>query len=261
MIIWRIISKRSQEGKELLKFIHIELLKLRRRKCLILTLAASPIMPFLSMLYFKYIGKPNVEPVLFYKWSVFGFTCWMILPFILGILSSLLFYTESSNHINTYFWIIPVCKLKYFFGKFFILFIYSFIFILLTFIWTVLFADLSGCVAQEISSIFYLSRKCIEISILLPLVMLPLLAAAMLINGYVLPVCLTLVYIFSGFMLAPQSPCLHPLSAFSVLLNRDGEIPGVPMSPPSLLVSACYCILLWDFFSVLIAGISLKKKS
>ena len=88
----------------MLKFIHIELLKLRRRKCLILTLAASPIMPFLSMLYFKYIGKPNVEPVLFYKWSVFGFTCWMILPFILGILSSLLFYTESSNHINTYFW-------------------------------------------------------------------------------------------------------------------------------------------------------------
>ena len=245
----------------MLKFIHIELLKLRRRKCLILTLAASPIMPFLSMLYFKYIGKPNVEPVLFYKWSVFGFTCWMILPFILGILSSLLFYTESSNHINTYFWIIPVCKLKYFLGKFFILFIYSFIFILLTFIWTVLFADLSGCVAKEISSIFYLSRKCIEISILLPLVMLPLLAAATLINGYVLPVCLTLVYIFSGFMLAPQSPCLHPLSAFSVLLNRDGEIPGVPMSPPSLLVSACYCILLWDFFSVLIAGISLKKKS
>ena len=182
-------------------------------------------------------------------------------PVYLGILSSLLFYTESSNHINTYFWIIPVCKLKYFLGKFFILFIYSFIFILLTFIWTVLFADLSGCVAQEISSIFYLSRKCIEISILLPLVMLPLLAAATLINGYVLPVCLTLVYIFSGFMLAPQSPCLHPLSAFSVLLNRDGEIPGVPMSPPSLLVSACYCILLWDFFSVLIAGISLKKKS
>ena len=124
MIIWRIISKRSQEGKELLKFIHIELLKLRRRKCLILTLAASPIMPFLSMLYFKYIGKPNVEPVLFYKWSVFGFTCWMILPFILGILSSLLFYTESSNHINTYFWITPVCKLKYFLGKFFILFTY-----------------------------------------------------------------------------------------------------------------------------------------
>ena len=216
-IIWRIISKRSQEGKELLKFIHIELLKLRRRKCLILTLAASPIMPFLSMLYFKYIGKPNVEPVLFYKWSVFGFTCWMILPFILGILSSLLFYTESSNHINTYFWIIPVCKLKYFLGKFFILFIYSFIFILLTFIWTVLFADLSGCVAQEISSIFYLSRKCIEISILLPLVMLPLLCRC---HAHQRICSSGMSYArlhFSGFMLASQSPAciLYPHSPCS----------------------------------------------
>ena len=245
----------------MLKLIHIELLKLRRRKCLILTLTTSLIMPFLSMLYFKYMGKPNVEPVLFYKWAVFGFTCWMILPFILGILSSLLFCTESSNRINTYFWIIPVSKLKYFFSKFFMVFIYSFIFILLTFIWTVLFADRSGCVTQDISSVFYLIRKCIEISILLPLVTLPLLAAAACINGYVLPVCLTLVYTFSGFMLAPQTPCLHPLSAFSVLLNRNGEIPGVPMSPPSVLFSTCCCILLWDFFSVLIAGISLKKKS
>lgn len=111
----------------MLKFIHIELLKLRRRKCLILTLAASPIMPFLSMLYFKYIGKPNVEPVLFYKWSVFGFTCWMILPFILGILSSLLFYTESSNHINTYFGSFPLVNLNIFLVSFsYYLYIHSF---------------------------------------------------------------------------------------------------------------------------------------
>lgn len=248
----------------MLKFIHVELLKLRRRKGLTLMLCASLIMPFLAMLYFKYLGEINVEPLLFYKWAVFGFTCWVILPFILGVFSTMLLYTESHTHIRMYFWLVPVGKLKYFLGKFLIVFIYSFIFIILTFIWTVLFADLSGYVAQEISSILYLSKKCIEICILLPLVMLPILAAATFGDGYILPVCLTLVYIFSGFMLASQKMisqtlCLHPLSALFQLLNRGGEIPGVPLPTTTALFSACCCILLWDFFSVLAAMISLKK--
>ena len=122
-----------------------------------------------------------------------------------------------------------------------------------TFIWTVLFADLSGCVAQEISSIFYLSRKCIEISILLPLVIPPFQFLATLINGYVLPVCLTPRLHFFPIYARRQSPArILFILAFSVLLNRDGETRqnGCHRQACSL---ACYFVSRSGIF-VLIAG-------
>lgn len=245
----------------MLKLIHIEFLKLRRQKQLGFSLFGSILMPFLAMLYFKYLGTPNVEPILFYKWALLGLTCWVILPFIWGILSVLLMYNEQHFHIRRQLWFASVGKLNYFLGKFFALFIYSFIFILLSCIWTLTFASFSQNVTLTLPSILWLIKKWIEISILLPLAMLPILTAATFGKGYILPICLNLIYIFSGFVMASQTPDIHPLSSLFVILNRNGDIPGVLAPASGTLFSAICCLLLWDLTAMLLALFSLKKDS
>lgn len=162
----------------MLKLIHIEFLKLRRQKQL--------------------------------GFSLLGLTCWVILPFICGILSVLLMYNEQHVHIKRQLWLASVSKLNYFLSKFFALFIYSFIFILLSCIWTFLFASFSQNVTLTLPSILWLIKKWIEISILFPLAMLPILTAATFGKGYILPICLDLFYIFSGFIMASQTFYIHP---------------------------------------------------
>lgn len=245
----------------MLKLIHIEFLKLRRQKQLGFSLFGSILMPFLAILYFKYLGTTNVEPILFYKWALLGLTCWVILPFICGIFSVLLMYNEQHFHIKQQLWLASVSKLNYFLSKFFSLFIYSFIFILLSCIWTLLFASFSQNVTLTLPSILWLIKKWIEISILFPLAMLPILTAATFGNGYILPICLDLVYIFSGFIMASQTFCIHPLSSLFIILNRNGDIPGVSAPASATLFFAICCLLLWDFTSILIALFSLKKDS
>lgn len=80
----------------MLKLIHIEFLKLRRQKQL--------------------------------GFSLLGLTCWVILPFICGILSVLFMYNEQHFHIRRQLWLTSVGKLNYFLGKFFTLFVHSFSF-------------------------------------------------------------------------------------------------------------------------------------
>lgn len=213
----------------MLKLIHIEFLKLRRQKQL--------------------------------GFSLLGLTCWVILPFICGILSVLLMYNEQHFHIKRQLWFTSVGKLDYFLSKFFALFIYSFIFILLSCIWTLLFASFSQNVTLTLPSILWLIKKWIEISILFPLAMLPILTAATFEKGYILPICLDLFYIFSEFIMAPQTFYIHPLSSLFIILNQNGDIPGVSAPASATLFSAICCLLLWDFTSILIALFSLKKDS
>ena len=66
----------------MLKLIQTEFLKLRRRKLIWVMMLASLVMPFFAFLYFHYFKKTGVEPVQFYKWSAFGYTVLIILPFV-----------------------------------------------------------------------------------------------------------------------------------------------------------------------------------
>ena len=99
----------------MLRLIQTEFLKLRRRKLIWIMLLAALMMPFLALLYFKYLGKTDVDPMEFYRWAAFGFTVFIILPVVLGILCTMLMYEETRYDTAKQLWIVPVSQMGYFF--------------------------------------------------------------------------------------------------------------------------------------------------
>lgn len=244
----------------LLKLIQTEFLKLRRRKLIWLMLLSALIMPFFALLYFNYFGKTGVEPIQFYKWSAFSYTLWIILPVVLGILCTMLMYEENQYDMLKQLWIVPISKIGYFFSKFFVILIYSICFMLTTAVASVLFSVLSGYVVFNWGSILYLLKKCLEIGVITAFVMLPILAIAASQKGYILPVCITLIYVFSGFALMTINMYLHPLSSMGVVIIRNKDIPGITFSQEINVPLAFLCICIWSIVSLLFANIALGKR-
>lgn len=244
----------------MLKLVETEFLKLRRRKLIWLMLFASLIMPFFAMLYFKYFGETGVDPIQFYKWSAFGYTFLIILPFVLGILCTILMYDENQNDMLNQLWIVPVSKMGYFFSKFFVVLIYSICFMLITATSSVMFSVFSGCVTFEWGSILYLLKKCLEIGVITAFAMLPILVIAASQKGYILPACITLVYTFLGFFIMTVNMYLHPLSSMAVIIARNGDIPGIVFTQAINVPLAFICICVWDIAAALLANIALGRR-
>ncbi len=241
----------------MLRLIQVEFLKLRRRRFVFFLLSAALFMPLLSVFYFRSAGGTGLEPIQFYKWAAFSYTPWIILPVVLGVVSAMLMYEENLNHMPVQLWIIPISKTGYFFSKFMVVFSYSVCFMLLTAMASVFFGVLSGYVTLEWNSIGYLFRKCMEIAVLTAFAVLPLLAAAAAGKGYLLPVCVTLVYTFLGFILLMVNMYLHPLSSVEAIVARD--MPGVILAQPIRIPAAFLCIAVWGMGSVLFAVSALKR--
>lgn len=244
----------------MLRLIQTEFLKLRRRKLIWMMLSSALVMPILAFLYFRYLGETGVEPAKFYKWSALGYTPWVILPVVLGTLCTMLLYDEKQYDILKQLWIVPVSKMGYFFSKFFVVFVYSVGFMLVTFAASVLSSVLSGCVIFEWDSILYLLEKCLEIGVMISFAMLPILAVAASQKGYVFPVCVTLVYTLFGLMLMTVNMYLHPLSSIAAIINRNGDIPGIALHQAITLPSAFLCICVWDIAAVLLVKFTLGRK-
>ena len=244
----------------MLKMIKVEFLKLRRKKMVWLMLLASLIMPFMAFLLFRYRGDTGVEPIQFYKWSAFGYTLFIILPMVLGILSVMLIHEEKQNDVLKQLWIVPVSKWEYIFSKFFVLLIYSVGFMMITAIASVLFSVLPGFVVFELGSILYLLEKCLEIGVLIAVAMLPILAIAASRKGYILPVCVTLVYAFCGFIFMSINMYLFPLTSMAVIVMRNKDIPGITFAQSINVPLALVCICVWGIASLLFAGIVLKER-
>lgn len=244
----------------MLKMIKVEFLKLRRKKMVWLMLLASLIMPFMAFLLFRYLGDTGVEPIQFYKWSAFGYTLFIILPMVLGILSVMLIHEEKQNDVLKQFWIVPVSKWEYIFSKFFVLLIYSVGFMMITAIASVLFSVLPGFVVFEWGSVLYLLEKCLEIGVLIAVAMLPILAIAASRKGYILPVCVTLVYAFCGFIFMSINMYLFPLTSMAVIVMRNKDIPGITFAQSINVPLALVCICVWGIASLLFAGIVLKER-
>lgn len=242
----------------MLKLIQVEFLKLRRRKFVLLMLLAALFMPFLAIFYFRDTVRAGVDPMRFYKWTAFSYTTWIILPVVLGVVSTMLMYDENQNDMLKQLWIIPIKKTGYFFSKFIVVLSYSVCFMLLTAIASVLFGVLPGYVTFDWNSISYLLRKCTEIALLTAFAILPLLAVAAAGKGYILPVCVTLVYTFLGFILLMVNMYLHPLSSVEAIVLRD--MPGVTLTQPLNITSAFMCISIWCIGSVLLAISALRKR-
>lgn len=244
----------------MLNLIETEFIKLRRRKFVWLMLLAAFIMPFFALLYFHYFGKKGIEPIQFYKWSAFGYTLWIILPVVLGILCTMLTREENQYNMLPQLWLVPISKMGYLFSKFFVILIYSICFMLLTAISSIAFSVLSGYVVFEWGSVLFLLEKCFEIGVLSAFVMLPILAIAVAQKGYILPSCATLVYAFSGFFIMTINMYLHPISSMAVIIMRNKEIPGLMFIQEINIPFAVLSIFIWDLVAIILADITLKRR-
>ncbi|AKA69483.1 ABC transporter permease [Clostridium scatologenes] len=244
----------------MLRLIQIEFLKLRRRKFVWIMMLSAFVMPFLAFLLFKYTKKAGVDPVQFYKWSAFGFTMFIILPFVLGVLCTMLMYDENQYDMLKQLWIVPISKMGYFFSKFFVVLIYSICFMLITAAASVIFSVLPGYVIFDWGSVLFLLKKCLEIGVITAFAMLPILSIAVSQKGYILPVSIELVYAFLGFILMTINMYIHPLSSMSVIVMRNGDIPGLAFTQAININLALLCICVWDITAILIANAALKRR-
>ena len=99
----------------MLRLIQAEFLKLRRKKFIVLMLLSALFMPLLAVFYLRSADKTVIEPLQFYKWTTFSYTAWIILPVVLGLVSTMLMYDENQNDMLKQLWIIPISKTGYFF--------------------------------------------------------------------------------------------------------------------------------------------------
>ena len=242
----------------MLKLIQVEFLKLRRRRFVWLMLAAALFMPFFALFYFQRMGETGIDPVQFYKWTAFSYTPWIILPVVLGMLCTMLMYDENQNDMLKQLWIIPISRVGYFFSKFTVVFVYSILFMLITALASVAAGVFPGYILFEWSSVLYLLKKCIEISVLTAFAVLPILTVAAAQKGYILPVCVTLVYTFLGFILLMVNMYLHPLSSMTAIVMRD--IPGVVMKQGLNIPGAFLCIGAWAIASTILANMALARR-
>lgn len=237
----------------MLNLIQTEFLKLRRKKHIWLMLLAALIMPFFALFF---VDK-GVEPREYYRWSAFSFTSLIILPVILGILSTMLMHEENQYDTLKQLWIVPISKMGYLFSKFFVVLVYSICFMLITFVASVMFSVLSGYVVFDWGSVLYLLKKCLEIGVIIAFAMLPILAIASWQKGYIFPICITLVYAFFIFFIMPVNMYLHPLSSMLVIVARNNDIPRCPQGGNVPLAFLCICV--WDIIAVFLANIALKR--
>lgn len=246
--------------RELLNLVQAEFLKLRRKKMVWFMLLAAFIMPFFSFVYFNYFGASGIDPVAFYKLAAFGYTPFIILPFVLGIFCTVLMHDENRYDVLKQLWIVPVSKMGYFFSKFIVVLAYSIGFMLISAVATVLFCVLPGFAAFDWQSVGFLAERCVEIGVLTAFAVLPILAVAVSQKGYIFPVCMTLLYVFLGFFITSISMYLHPVSSISVIIARDGNIQGLSFAQNINVPLALLCIFIWDALAVLFAVLSLHKR-
>jgi bacitracin transport system permease protein len=221
-------------------------------------LFASILMPLIGIFYFGASNAAEIDPTQFYKLTAFSYTPWIILPLILGMLCTMLMYDENQNDMLKQLWIVPVSKMGYFFSKFTVVLIYSLCFMLLAAVSSILTGVLSATISFTVDSVSFLFIKCLEIGVLSPFAILPVLAVATSQKGYILPVCVTIVYTFLGFILLMVNMYTHPLSSMTAILMRN--VPGVVMKEPLYLGKAFLCIGIWGTASIIWANIALAKR-
>lgn len=242
----------------MLNLVQTEFLKLRRRKFIWLMLLAALLMPLVAIFYFGTTNTAGVTPMQFYKWTALSYTPWIVLPLVLGMLCTMLMYDENQNDMLKQLWIVPISRLGYFFSKFVMILFYSVCFMLLTAISSILAGIVPGMIAFTSDSVSFLFIKCLEIGILTPFAMIPVLAVAASQKSYILPVCVTIVYTFLGFILLMVNMYVHPLSSATAILMRNIE--GVVMKEPVHIGKAFLCIGIWATAGAVLAWVALGKR-
>lgn len=242
----------------MLNLIGAELAKLRRRAFVFLMLLCALLMPLITLFVLRNARAEGLMPMQFYNWAALSYTPWIILPVVLGMLCAMLMADEHQYGMLKQLLIVPISGTALFLAKFAVVFLYAVVFMLLTAIVSAALGVGLGYIPFDAAVTLYLFQKCMETGVLTALAMLPILAAAVVHRGYILPVCATFVYTFLGFILLMVNMYVHPLSSVTAIILRDS--PDAVLEEPIRLARAFACIGLWDAGSLLLVHLSFKRK-
>ena len=194
----------------------------------------------------------------YFKWTIFSYNLWLILPIILGIFSTMIVSMEYENDTFKALWIVPIQKTKLLISKFIIVFLYTLVFMGLSILFTLLFGRIIHHIEMNHFLLIFLIRKCFEISGLLSVSMLPILSIAFLTKKYILPICITIVYAFSGFVILMVNMYIHPLSSSTAIVLRD--VPGIILNQDINIFYSLLCIGIWVVGFTIVTKLLLKRR-
>ncbi|MBS4461144.1 ABC transporter permease [Aerococcaceae bacterium zg-B36] len=241
----------------MLNLVKVEFLKLKRKKIVSMMFLATLVMPMLATIYFGNIDLSD-NAMKYFKWTIFSYNLWLILPIILGIFSTVIVSVEYENDIFKTLWIVPIQKMKLLISKYIIVFIFTLVFMSLLTLVTLFLGKLIHHIEIDYSLCIYLIRKCFEISVLLSVSMFPILSIAFLTKKYILPICLTIIYAFSGFLILTVNMYVHPLSSTTAIVVRD--IPGIVLNQDINIVYSLLCIGGWVVVFTIVIKLLLKRR-
>ncbi|NMB63486.1 MAG: ABC transporter permease [Spirochaetes bacterium] len=215
----------------MLNQIQTELVKLKRKQFILFALLSSAAMPFINTVYTLNLPRNTTINRTFTDFYKFDFTEWMLLPCVLSVIGSMIFFTERENDTLKQLMIIPVNKAVFLFSKLIILFLFSILFMLLTAIFTVMGASVINYSDMTAALIYRLFKLCIETGIFTVCAMLPIVLIIVIAKKeYIIPICAALIYSISGAIFASHLMGIHPLASVAgIVWNKNIE--GVKISP------------------------------
>lgn len=241
----------------MLNLVKVEFLKLKRKKIVWMMFPATLLMPLLAIIYFGNIDLSG-NAIKYFKWTIFSYNLWLILPIILGIFSTMIVFMEYENDTFKALWIVPIQKTKLLISKFIIVFLYTLVFMGLSILFTLLFGRIIHHIEMDHFLLIFLIRKCFEISGLLSVSMLPILSIAFLTKKYILPICITIVYAFSGFVILMVNMYIHPLSSSTAIVLRD--VTGIVLNQDINIFYSLLCIGIWVVGFTIVTKLLLKRR-
>lgn len=241
----------------MLNLVKVEFLKLKRKKIVWMMFPATLLMPLLAIIYFGNIDLSG-NAMKYFKWTIFSYNLWLILPIILGIFSTMIVFMEYENDTFKALWIVPIQKTKLLISKFIIVFLYTLVFMGLSILFTLLFGRIIHHIEMDHFLLIFLIRKCFEISGLLSVSMLPILSIAFLTKKYILPICITIVYAFSGFVILMVNMYIHPLSSSTAIVLRD--VTGIVLNQDINIFYSLLCIGIWVVGFTIATKLLLKRR-
>lgn len=137
----------------MLDLIFCELLKLKRKKFVLLTIFAACLFPIPSVFIMQHSNFDfnNMYSLMMLTGE------FLLLPCVLGIMASMLFFGEKENDSLKNFLTIPVTDIKFILAKFFVLVLlsifYSFVATLATILGGLMFVDVSMILEKSILSL------------------------------------------------------------------------------------------------------------
>lgn len=231
----------------MLNLVQAEFMKLKRKKILITEFLIACVMPAIVTYYAANIPRNSSfmnSFTDFYKLCL-GYMSLLILPVMLGILFTMLFTDEYRHNTMKELACVPVSPKELLFSKVICLFVISLSIMMLMGVLIVAGAGIAGGFPDlGLPLVIRLFSLCLYSGLLTPLAMLPIVwVIAVAKKGYVLPVSISVAYVFFGYIAASSLVGIHPVSSVMNIIwynNAEGiTIDGnLAMSVGNVLLAA-----------------------